>query len=80
MSKLIISDDLYIGTDFNKRFVRRVESGELDDYDGLGDDATVDITLSDIVKAYLSDGAYVNIDYPGGINQLVKDYRDGKLG
>lgn len=65
---------------FDKDFVRRMHMGEFDDYVGV--EVSVcdsDLTPKDIVDGYLGSGMYANLDYPGGIEQFVKDYRDGKF-
>ena len=33
--------------------------------------------MREIAEAYLARGEYYDIDYPGGIEQLVRDYRAG---
>lgn len=37
------------------------------------------ITPKKMVEAYRDTGKYYDIDYPGGIEQFVKDYEEGKF-
>ena len=37
------------------------------------------LTPKTIVEAFERTGEYYDIDYPGGILQFVKDYKDGRI-
>lgn len=68
-------------SDFDSRFVRDLQDGFFDDADeeSLGHVTYSGLIPKRIVESYLATGEYCDIDCPGGIEQMVKDYRDGKF-
>ena len=79
MGKLEPYVDSHDFSDLDGRFVQELLAGEFDDFDSPIHMRSSGLTPKRIVEAYLATGEYANIDCPGGIKQLVQDYRDGKL-
>ena len=67
-------------SDFDGQFISDLKSGKFDDYDVNMHFFSSGMTPKKIVEEYLASGKYFNIDCPGGIEQMVKDYYAGKFG
>lgn len=65
--------------EFMSELAESVRNGDFDEYDDDSFTVTSGLTPKRIVEAYLATGEFFDIDCPGGIEQMVKDYREGKF-
>jgi hypothetical protein len=65
--------------EFMSGLAESVRNGDFDECDGESFMVTSGLTPKRIVEAYLATGEFFDIDCPGGIEQMVKDYREGKF-
>ena len=65
--------------EFMSELAKSVRNGDFDEYDGESFTVTSGLTPKRIVEAYLATGEFFDIDCPGGIEQMVKDYREGNM-
>ena len=65
--------------DFIEELAFSLNSGAFDNYNNMLNLSDSGLTSKKIVEQYLETGKFFDIDCPGGIQQLVKDYYDDKL-
>ena len=74
----------YVMSDSDRDMCRRLNSMLNEGVFDSSDYAASSFVMSsgcmrEIAEAYIMRGEYYDIDYPGGIEQLVRDYRNGKF-